>query len=315
MTPVTILWYNRDKPKEEGHTLSRSPNRYSVKPYEMLHVIVSCCLTRAHMHSISHSMCVRQGMEIILQAAFSFVELTEGRPFLCLRQGRVLKQGRSKYEPTNSASAGTPTSGVIDSATRKSSAGGEMLTYSARLRGSGPSCRVVTMAGIEFKEIAARLPAAEFARHYLPMRGNRAKCPFNPDEQRYNVSFTRDGRAYCHACQRAKDVVQLAAATWGVSQIDAAKELNQVFNLGVMDSTPTEEEKQRRLQIREDAETKRREKARKWARACEDEQLADAVMLAFREEDVGKPEFEQTWKRFCAAKRTVEDLKFENGGV
>lgn len=93
------------------------------------------------------------------------------------------------------------------------------------------------MAGIEFKSVAAALSCREFAEAEMELRGKRGKCPFHGGEH-YNLQFFDDGRCYCHVCHKAADVVQLAAAVWHCSQVEAADELNKRYNLR-LDKAPT----------------------------------------------------------------------------
>lgn len=123
---------------------------------------------------------------------------------------------------------------------------------------------------IEFKEIAVRMTAEQFARHELQWRGNRAKCPFTPSEERYNLAFYRDGKCHCMACGRGGDVVTLAAATWGVSQMEAAQRLNDEYRLGVAATgIPSAAMRQRQLE-RELKEAEAQEREERWTSNCDD---------------------------------------------
>lgn len=96
------------------------------------------------------------------------------------------------------------------------------------------------MAGIEFKAVAAALSCREFAEgEGMKMRGGRAVCPFHAGADGYNLAFyERDGRCHCFKCGATADTVQLAAAVWRCSQVDAADELNRRYNLR-LDKAPT----------------------------------------------------------------------------
>lgn len=180
------------------------------------------------------------------------------------------------------------------------------------------------MAGIEFAEVAARLPAIEFARAAgLPMVGRgdrvRARCPFGHDERRFNLAFLPDGKSFCYSCGKPFDTVQLAARVWGMSQLDAARELNQAFHLGIADGTPSADERRQRQQARRTLEDQRREAARSWAAACEAEQETISAMERFKPDDVGTPAHEKAWAAFCEAAKNIENREFEwmttsNGG-
>lgn len=94
------------------------------------------------------------------------------------------------------------------------------------------------MAGIEFKAVAAALSCRKFAASEMELRGGRGKCPFHGGEH-YNLQFFDDGRCYCHVCHKAADTVQLSAAVWGCSQMEAADALNKRFNLHLDGKAPT----------------------------------------------------------------------------
>lgn len=93
------------------------------------------------------------------------------------------------------------------------------------------------IVAIEFADVARLLTCREFAEAEMDLRGGRSKCPFHGGEH-YNLQFFDDGRCYCHVCHKAADVVQLAAAVWSCSQVEAADELNKRYNLR-LDKAPT----------------------------------------------------------------------------
>lgn len=94
------------------------------------------------------------------------------------------------------------------------------------------------IVAIEFANVARLLSCREFVEgEGMKMRGGRAACPFHGGEH-YNLQFFDDGRCYCHVCHKAADVVQLAAAVWRCSQVEAADDLNKRYNLR-LDKAPT----------------------------------------------------------------------------
>lgn len=96
------------------------------------------------------------------------------------------------------------------------------------------------MAGIDFKAISSALSCEDFARSEMQMRGKRINCPIHHGDS-YSMALLPNGRAHCHQCGRTVDTVQLAAAVWGMGQLQAARQLNTMFHLGIADSMPTEE--------------------------------------------------------------------------
>ena len=112
------------------------------------------------------------------------------------------------------------------------------------------------MAGIDFRAVAAAVTCRDFADRYMELRGGRARCPFHGGHD-FNLAFNRDGRCHCYVCMGdgARDVVGLAAAVWGTSQLDAAKRLNQEYGLQIAEGmTVAEREHARRVQDRKAAE-------------------------------------------------------------
>ena len=133
------------------------------------------------------------------------------------------------------------------------------------------------MPGIEFKQVADRLTAEQFARNHLRLRGNRAQCPFHGGEH-YNLQFFRDGKCHCHVCHRGGDVVALAAATWGTTQAEAAALLNDEYHLGLNGG------------------------GRPSAAVLEARQLLERFTAA----DADKPEFNQALARMVAAQTELD---------
>lgn len=162
-----------------------------------------------------------------------------------------------------------------------------------------------TMPGIEFKDVARLLTSEEFARRELRMRGKRAQCPFHHG-QNYNLMMNADGTCHCFVCGRTADVVQLAAAVWHTSQMDAARMLNDDFNLGLTAEMPTDEQRQRRQQERDRRKAEQREQREAWARACDDEREARAKLERFTAADADKPEFDQALRQMAAAQTTLD---------
>lgn len=163
----------------------------------------------------------------------------------------------------------------------------------------------MTVAGIEFKDVARLLSCEQFAQREMRLRGKRAQCPFHHGEH-YNVTFNRDGTCHCFVCGRTADVVQLAAAVWHTSQMDAARMLNDDFNLGLTAEMPTDEQRQRRQRERARREAEQREQREAWTRACDDEREARAKLARFTAADADKPEFDQALRQMAAAQTALD---------
>lgn len=151
---------------------------------------------------------------------------------------------------------------------------------------------MTTMPGLEFADVARALTCEEFARHEMDLRGNRAKCPFHGGEHFNLQFFKRDGRCHCHVCHRTADVVQLAAAVWNIGQLEAARQLNSEFNLGLMDGTPTDEQRQQRQRERERRAAAERAEREAGAAAAEELREAERAAAGFTVADADNP---ATW--------------------
>ena len=153
------------------------------------------------------------------------------------------------------------------------------------------------MPGIDFRAIADAMTAEQFARHELQMHGNRAKCPWCDNPQHYNLAFyAADGKAHCHKCGRTVDVVGLAAKVWNTNQLDAARQLNDVYQLGVTAETMTQAERERREQARQ-RERQQHEAAKQaeraqWSAAADDLRKAEQATAGFTLADADNP---ATW--------------------
>ena len=168
--------------------------------------------------------------------------------------------------------------------------------------------------GIDFKAVADAMPAEKFARHEMQMRGNRAKCPWCDNPQHYNLAFyAADGKAHCHKCGRTADVVGLAAAVWHTNQLDAARQLNDVYRLGVAAETMTQAERDRREQARREArelrENAKRQQNAEYSAACDEVRAAQAAVERFTQTDAYRAEFNQALKRLCEAQQRCDVLQ------
>lgn len=166
------------------------------------------------------------------------------------------------------------------------------------------------MPGVDFEAIKAALSCEDLARRELPMRGRRAKCPFNKqhDERRFNLAFLRDGGCYCHSCHEVHDVIQLAAAIWHVSDFDAARMLAEELHIGP--STNVDVAALRAARAAE-AARKREEKAAAdatFAAACEDERAAGEALAKMTAADADGEAFSVMLRRLGRAQTTLDAM-------
>lgn len=82
-----------------------------------------------------------------------------------------------------------------------------------------------------FREASERVSAQEAARLYGLTFDRRgwALCPFHPDTVP-SMSF-RDGRFRCWACNESGDSIDFTARLFGISAMDAVRQLNADFGL------------------------------------------------------------------------------------
>lgn len=141
------------------------------------------------------------------------------------------------------------------------------------------------MAGLDFKLISSALSCRDFAAAgELPiLRNGRSPCPFHNGKDG-NLSYLPDGHCHCFVCGRSGDVVTLAAAVWRVSQLDAARELNVRFHLGIADKPMTATE----LAAHEAARAREREQSEAQAEAERAEWSAAADELREAEDAAGR---------------------------
>ncbi len=169
------------------------------------------------------------------------------------------------------------------------------------------------MPGLEFADVARLVSAEQFARREMRLVRGRAQCPFHGGEH-FNLAFYRDGRCHCFQCNKTADVVQLAAAVWHTSQVEAAQLLNEDFNLGLTGSVPTNEQRQQRQRDREARAAAEQARRDEWGRLCDEERAAQTAIERFTVDDADRPEFNQALARLCAAQTAVDVMWAETIG-
>lgn len=168
------------------------------------------------------------------------------------------------------------------------------------------------MPGIDFDAVSSALSCRDFAESEMELnRAGRARCPFH-DGASFNLAFMPDGRCYCHACHRAGNSVQLAAAVWHLSELDAARELNERFRLGITTERLPASERARRDAERaaeraRKAEELKRERAA-WGRAADNLRDAERDLWRYHIGDADKPEFCVALLRFSIAQDCWHNL-------
>ena len=162
---------------------------------------------------------------------------------------------------------------------------------------------------IEFKDVARALSCKEFAAAELTVnRSGRVPCPFHGGTHG-NLAvydFDRGGRCHCFQCGRTADVVQLAAAVWHVSQVEAAEMLNERFCLGLDDAKATAEDRERWRQDRQRREDRHQAAEDALAEAEDEARRAWAAVEAAGPDSTEYDELKRQadnadlWRRFKA---------------
>ena len=83
-----------------------------------------------------------------------------------------------------------------------------------------------------FQEMKERVTARQVAERYglKVSRNGMTRCPFHNDK---HPSMKIDQNYYCFACGAKGDAVNYVAVLFGLSQLEAAKKINDDFSLGI----------------------------------------------------------------------------------
>jgi hypothetical protein len=164
------------------------------------------------------------------------------------------------------------------------------------------------MPGIEFADVARLVSAEQFAQREMKLVRGRAQCPFHGGEH-YNLAFYRgDGRCHCFTCHKTADSVQLAAAVWHTSQVEAAQLLNEEFRLGLSASdAPTAAVLAQRQREREERDRQREADRLEWGAAADNLRDAENALQGATVADAENP---ATWAKI--ARLAQAQLRWEN---
>ena len=166
---------------------------------------------------------------------------------------------------------------------------------------------VRVVAGVDFSAIKAAMTCAEFAaREGLPMRGKRAKCPWNHAESRHNLQFMRDGNCYCHACGRGGDVLQLAAAVWTCDTLSAARMLAGELGIAADGGGNWREQRAQRERERERKAQRDAEQRKLFSLACDQLHKLETAAARFGVDDAEHAETWQVVKQLADTQDRIE---------
>ena len=123
-----------------------------------------------------------------------------------------------------------------------------------------------------FEEVKELVDVPTAARHYgvEVHRGNMALCPFH--RERTPSCKLYDDHYYCFGCQAHGDVIRLVQELFGLTPIEAVKQINSDFGLGLDVDKPPDMEKVNR---------RRREIAEKKAEKARVEHMYDVLLRYF----------------------------------
>lgn len=113
-----------------------------------------------------------------------------------------------------------------------------------------------------------RLDIVEVAQRYgvHVVKGNKAHCPFHEDRTP-SMSFYGDNRKFhCFSCNAGGDAVDLVQMLLNTSRLDALRELNSAYRLGLDLDTPPSPEKARRAAADRRRHQQERELFEQWER-------------------------------------------------
>ena len=153
-----------------------------------------------------------------------------------------------------------------------------------------------------FQEMKERVTARQVAERYglKVSRNGMARCPFHNDK---HPSMKIDRNYYCFACGAKGDAVNYVAALFGLSQLEAAKKINDDFSLNLSIGT-SGANRNRKLEVKKKEKVLTKEermqfvqkKIEQWAKYASDVLLRYLRWMEFWKE-LYKPESAGLWRR------------------
>ena len=154
-----------------------------------------------------------------------------------------------------------------------------------------------------FQEVKARVTARQVAERYglKVSRNGMACCPFHNDK---HPSMKIDQNYYCFACGAKGDAISYVAERFGLSQLEAAKKINEDFSLGIpigQSETGRKSDAKRKVKVQRKEQTKEarilfvQKKIEEWVQYATDVLLRYLQWMEFWK-DFYKPEsMEAEW--------------------
>lgn len=169
-----------------------------------------------------------------------------------------------------------------------------------------------------FQKMKERVTARQVAERYglKVSRNGMARCPFHNDK---HPSMKIDQNYYCFSCGAKGDAVNYVAALFGLSQLEAAKKINEDFTLGILIGKPEAKRKQNsRVNKKEKVPTKEervrfvRKKIDKWVKDATNVLLRYLRWIEFWKKFYKPESVEEEWhgskSMGCTGTRTGENV-------
>ena len=152
-----------------------------------------------------------------------------------------------------------------------------------------------------FQEMKERVTARQVAERYglKVSRNGMARCPFHNDK---HPSMKIDQNYYCFACGAKGDAVNYVAVLFGLSQLEAAKKINDDFSLNLSIGT-SGANRNRKLEVKKKEKVLTKEermqfvqkKIEQWAKYASDVLLRYLRWMEFWKEFYKPESMEEEW--------------------
>ena len=105
----------------------------------------------------------------------------------------------------------------------------------------------------DFAMVKEALDIVEVAKRYgvHVVRGNKAHCPFHCDRTPSMSFYDHNRKFHCFSCNAGGDVIDLVQRLLNASKMEALRELNDTYRLGLdLDAPPSPEKVRRAVSLR-----------------------------------------------------------------
>lgn len=161
------------------------------------------------------------------------------------------------------------------------------------------------------KEVTERVNLiAVLERYDIKLHGKMFSCPFHEKDSHPSAALRKNNRWTCYTCGAKGDALDFVSRMENISLLEAARQINAEFNLGVGDTKPfTREEHQKWLFAQQQKEQKKREWEAKWKRLV---QLHRTYVYAIRHYAPQYPQdFENLDARYVRAVQEIDWVAYQ----